>query len=383
MAEEQDSGKNNKGQKKLKISIKEKKPVITSQGIFYVRYMAVSDLEKFSSYLDNTKDSSPTNLKSIGELALKTFVCNDNSSDNKPVLTEEIYEQLTTEDIEALAIAVARECNANLLPEGDLLEALGTAIFDVISRYTKNTAEINQTLAKNFQSVSESVRASLGDSLKGMFSITESLKMSPALDSITNSTASLGSLCASSLSKNTSQFVRDNLEKKSEVIELYHRPIIPKLEQTPAGRAAIASEESARQLREVAGLVGQMAEQLGKLHTVFLTEVVPQWVNDLEASSQTTNKTLNQAERSLFWAKWALIASVIVTVLMTGWQLYVAREYKLENDGQQKTSELLMRQQLEAVQEHNKRLAADSNKLQEELVKLNQSIVNQRPLKKL
>jgi len=381
MTEEQDSDKSNKGQKTLKISIKEKKPVITSQGTFYVRYLAVSDLEKFNSYLSTAKDSSPTNLKSLGELALKTFVCIDNSSDNKPALTGEIYEQLTTEDIETLAIVVARECNASLLPGGDVLEALGTAIYDVLAKYAKNTAEINQRLAKNFQSLSETVRANLGDNLKGMFSITESLKMSSAVESARKVFENQESLFKS---KNSiSQLDWDSLESKTKLIEpFHHRPIFPKVEDTPAGRAAIASEDSARQLREVAGLVGQMAEQLGKLHTVFLTEVIPQWVNDLEASSQATNTTLNQAERSLFWAKWAIIASVVVTVLMTGWQVNIAREYKLENDEQQKTSELLMRKQLEAIQEQNKLLAADSNRLQEELIKLNQAIANQSPLKK-
>jgi hypothetical protein len=147
-----------------------------------------------------------------------------------------------------------------------------------------------------------------------------------------------------------------------------------RFEETPLGRATsrtvAASEESARQLQEVVGLVAQMAEQTEKLQTVFLTEVLPQWFKNLKDASNASNEMLTQTGKSLSWAKWALIGSVFVTILMTCWQLWIASEYKLENDAQQKTSESLMRQQLLAAQELNKRLATDSIRWKEELAKL-------------
>ena len=121
-------------------------------------------------------------------------------------------------------------------------------------------------------------------------------------------------------------------------------------------------------------MVGQMASQMEKLQTMFLTEVLPEWHTNLEGSAKSASTALVQAERSLFWAKWALIASVVVTVLMTVWQVWIAHDYNLENDIQQNTSELLMRQQLAASQELNKQLAGESKLLREELVDFKQSV---------
>lgn len=68
------------------------------------------------------------------------------------------------------------------------------------------------------------------------------------------------------------------------------------------------------------------------------------------------------------------MASVILTVLITGWQLWIGGGYKLENDAQQNTSESLMRQQLVAPQELNEQLAVDSIRLKEGLAKPNRFV---------
>ena len=65
-------------------------------------------------------------------------------------------------------------------------------------------------------------------------------------------------------------------------------------------------------------------------------------------------------------AKWALEAAVVLSALMTGWQVRLAREYKLKNDEQQESDELLMRLQLAAIRElniHLTRKAADEARL--------------------
>jgi hypothetical protein len=103
-----------------------------------------------------------------------------------------------------------------------------------------------------------------------------------------------------------------------------------------------------------------MAEQMADLHTVFLSSVLPEWFNNLESSADATNTTLRQVESSLFWAKWALVASVAVTVMMTGWQVWLAAQYEAANDKQQARSELLMTQQLSALQELTKQVAKQS-----------------------
>jgi hypothetical protein len=204
------------------------------------------------------------------------------------------------------------------------------------------------------------------------------MKISPAMEAMRKTQEDQERLYGGLSKEVLSQIENDSVLRSAQIPKLdISRIQIPKYEETPAGqaagRAAIAGEESARQLREVAGLAGQMAEQMGKLQTVFLTDVLPQWFKNLENGSDATNKTLSQAERSLFWAKWALLASVVVSVVMTSWQVWIAHEYKIENDIQQNTSESLLRQHLIASQELNKQLVADSNRFKEELTKLRRS----------
>jgi hypothetical protein len=61
---------------------------------------------------------------------------------------------------------------------------------------------------------------------------------------------------------------------------------------------------------------------------------------------------------------------------MTCWQLWIAREYKLDNDRQQLTSEALLRNQLQISQDLNAQLSGDFQRLQKEVIKLNQTMAN-------
>lgn len=180
--------------------------------------------------------------------------------------------------------------------------------------------------------------------------------------------------------KGTSDVVTTVSKAGNDIVANYSKAWVDTTEQakrsfdTPIGRAAIASEDSATQLREVAGLVGDMADKLANLHTVFLTEVIPQWVSSLKLNGEAMNQSLQNADDNLRWAKWALIASVIVTLATTVWQIWIAHDYKLENDTQQTDALLIMKEQLKASQELNKQLTTDSMQLKKDLVKLQQSV---------
>lgn len=84
--------------------------------------------------------------------------------------------------------------------------------------------------------------------------------------------------------------------------------------------------------------------------------MLPTWKTDLQSSADAANVTLGQAKSSLSLAKWALFASVVVSTILTVWQVWLASEYKRENNKQQEQSQRLMQQQLEAVQELTKQL---------------------------
>ena len=149
---------------------------------------------------------------------------------------------------------------------------------------------------------------------------------------------------------------------------LHRLPPMPRVEETPMGRAAIAGEKSALQLQEVAGLVGQMTGQLGAMHELFLFKVVPQWVQNLEDSGKAAGTSIGLAKQAIYW-------SIFVTVAMTFLQLGVAKYYRAEDDNQQKASKGLVQRQLDASLELNKQLAADSKRLQDEVAKLSLSVL--------
>lgn len=116
-----------------------------------------------------------------------------------------------------------------------------------------------------------------------------------------------------------------------------------------------------------------MSAHVEKLQTTFIVDVLPQWRKELDDGANATNANLQQAKDSLWWTKWAVITSIAVTLATTGWQLSVARMYKLEDDEQQKVTEQLLREQLQAARDLNKQLAADSKLLRDEVAALRQS----------
>jgi len=358
----------------LSIMLKDRKPVTTSQGTFYVRHLSVGDMKTFAGYFDEKKDKASHDLRALGELALKTLVCTDNDPEKTSALTNEIFSQLSSTDIELLIDGVIEVSGLTPLPESKTLESLGSIVFDQVTSDIKRTLETAENLKRSmssaFGSLSQGAMKSLVDSMSSLNAVRDSLKLSPAVEAFRKVQEDHDRLFGGVAHKELLAQAKISEMPQPRMPELYR----PKFEETPMGRAAIASEDSAAQLREVAGLVGDMADKLANLHTVFLTEVIPQWVKSLEGNAEAMNISLGNTEKSIKWAKWALIASVVVTIAMTAWQICIARDYKLDNDKQQTDAVLIMKEQLKASQELSKQLKTDSVQLKEELVKLQQSV---------
>lgn len=370
---------------------RERVPIKTTQGNFFARHLTFGDLRS----IVDLKEKSETDLADFAQRMIKLLVCTKSADDKTSAITDEIYQNLSVDDMNALAEGISKACNLTLPLDENPLNALGSALFDEIKEHKKRMAEsaakIQETLDSSFSSMSTSLKKALGENLIGISSISEALKMSPAVEAIQRLQnghnqlhghdflgASAASEALRKIQKNhdflSAKLPNDFLSKVNDVNLLNVEriplsPSFPKVDQTPIGRAANAAEASADQLQEVSGLVGQMVDQLGKLHTLFLTQVIPQWVKNLSDSAKATNTSIGLAKQAIYW-------SIGVTVLMTCWQLWIAREYKLDNDRQQLTSEALLRNQLQISQDLNAQLSGDFQRLQKEVIKLNQTMAN-------
>lgn len=368
------------GAKKLVLRMKSMVPVRTSQGEFFARHFSVNDLLTFaSSYFAKGVEKSAVDMKAFGEAALKSLVC-INETDKTAALTDATFAVLSDVDLKALTAAVAQASDLNIPESESCVEGLGSALYDHVAdsakRMAESSASIKRTLDGSFGTLSDSLKGALKSDLTGLASVREKLFASSAMEAMRRTTAPgeriLGMLPTGVSTK--ASFPEDRVQPLR--IEL---PLVPKFEESPAGRAVLAQEESVRQLREVVVLSGEMTEKIGNLTETVLTKVLPEWFRNLKEGAEITNTTLGQAKESLKWAKYAIFASIVITVLMTAWQLWIAREYKLDNDRQQATAESLLREQLSVMRDQNRQLIEDSRLLRESVANLQVAIATSKP----
>lgn len=391
MSEEDTSSPSNGAARKLVINYSKKVAVPTSAGTVFVRRLTVDDFETFTQAYS---DVAAAEAAPIGAVALQTLSGTVESAEDRTPLADEVLAALSEADRRALAAAIAETSSMGELPDGPADEALGGLVkakFEELAKtMTKAAADLKTALEGSVGLLSKAVQSTLKDRVEGLAAIKDSLWATSASEAARRlqegrgasaigdlfKTGALGQTGTVALKRAIADLDANRLKVESTAVRaptFYEPPRIeiPPVEKTPMGRAAIASEEAARQLQEVTGLTAAMAAQMAELSQVVVTQAVPELLNKLADDRKAEQRTLEQARDSLRWTKWAVIASVVVTVAVTAWQLWVARAYKLENDGQQRTTEALMRQQLETARALNQRLAEDSQRLQEAIRAMN------------
>jgi len=323
--------------------------VATTQGAFFTRNMLIRDLKYFNAYLDSDTKKEEMELKALGELALKVLVSAEEKSPQACVLTDAVYSKFTAEDINKLAVSVAKMCDITSLQPDNPLESLGSELFDKLSVITKSQAaslkSIQELVGKNFGSLSSPLQGAIGEHLRKINSISESLRASPAMEAFRKmqeeNTETLRKYSESSVVKEARGLgSKIGTKIPSQLIEPPTLPVIDL--ESPLTRSASASEAATQQLREVVGYTGQLTEQLGSLQTLFLTQVFPEWKASLQDNTDNANRSLKYAVRALW-------VSVGVAVVTTAIQLLISHQYKMENDAQQLENQLIWQQQLEAI----------------------------------
>jgi hypothetical protein len=157
----------------------------------------------------------------------------------------------------------------------------------------------------------------------------------------------------------------ENVAAQVEFPRTYDAPKImmpPRFEETPMGRATLESVENSRQVAEK---MDALVVVVAGLNQTMVQDVLPAWFKKIGEDQQSAKESAGQAARSLQWTKWAVIASVFVTIAATWWQVDVARSIDRENSEQQKRVETLLREQLEAQQKFIAQQAKDAAAMQE------------------
>lgn len=222
--------------------------------------------------------------------------------------------------------------------------------------------------------VPRTVRDALKLDVSAMAAV-DAIAKSDALASLTRMTSAYDFL--DEMTKNQLAGSLADLAKAKEIvprlepIPIPHIPHFQRPEETKLGRAAL---DTAAQLQAVVRLNSSMVEQITNLTQLFIGDVFPKWQQKLKDDQAAADKgrqlaeadaakrqleaqsSLDQANQNLKVAKWALIASVAVSLAMTGWQLWVAKSYR-EQDAvaqaaqQLKSDAMVLKQQevLEAL----------------------------------
>ena len=154
------------------------------------------------------------------------------------------------------------------------------------------------------------------------------------------------------------------LTDKTSSIQMPLRP-----EDTRLGRAMI---ESAKNSQFVALKMDALVGVIGGLNETFVTEVLPSLIKKVEHDQKGAKQASDQAASSLRWTQLAILASFVVTLLATWWQVSVAREIDRQSSEQQQKSLDILREQLASQQKFIEQQAGESEKLRKLISSISQ-----------
>jgi len=340
-----------------------KTPVETTCGTLFVRDAYVSDWKHFES--DDAVE--------LGRSAIRQL-CNrvEDKSVSDPLADADLG-VLTEADIELLAPAIAKRCGWDDLSLAAGLQGLGALVKKAKERERDLHAA---SLEKLVQSITN------GYSFLGGKTLEKFTQQVAGVAAIRNKLAALDSLTAVRNSAATPAV--DALLARSNEQQSLSRFVPQRPENTPIGRATL---ESAKASRDVAQKMDGLVELVSGLNQTLITEVLPAWIRQVEGNQTHAQESLDKAAKSLVWAKWALIASVVASVVsivmavaLTWWQIGVTRAIDEESSTQQKRSEELLRDQLAVQKQLVDQQARNDGQLQGRLQQLQRDAEEDRKM---
>ena len=355
--------------KKLSLNdlLPEKAAVDTSLGPRYVRHTYSSDWKHFEG--DDSVD--------LGRAAVQRLVNRVGDKRDSTPLADEDVAALIDADFVALVPTIAKRSDWGDLQAGAGLLELGDAVKSAKAREAdrnrKMMDDMRKSIGSSYAFLEKSTLEKLQGQMTGLAGIRDSISMS-ATESLKAAMGSAGLSDrllkdAFSGTRSATDALRDLNRgvgamgiESPRTIEIPRIPMPPRPEDTRLGRATL---ESAENSRDAAQKMHALVEVVGGLNQTLVKDVLPAWFKQVESDQHQAEEAFRQAGRSLWWTKWAVIASVVVSLLATWWQISVAREIDRENSASQRTSESLLREQLAAQQKLAEQKALEVTQLRQ------------------
>lgn len=323
--------------------IPDKSPASTSLGTLYVRHINISDWGQLQG-----KDS-----EEIGRCAITLLTSRTEDKLDKNPLSDVDSAALTSDDVSILALAISEKCTWKEKPTTytELGEIVNKKKADAVKKQKEIFSKINSTIENSYGFLAKDSLQKLQEQVKGLSSIRSLISSSEHIKSVVSNPHIYKPSMVDRFTP--TQTLEETLRNASSADKYYARevhpvidtPLFPKItspEDTTIGRATL---ENAQNSREAVERMDRLVEVMGGLNQTIVVDVLPAWFQKVKDDQTQAEQTVIQASRSLWWTKWAVIASVIVAVLSTALQTGIT--FKLDGSNsatQQETMEILRAQ---------------------------------------
>jgi hypothetical protein len=356
--------------------------ITTSVGTLYARHPYSSDWKYFE--LEDGVE--------LGRLAVQRLCNRIEDKHDSSALHDDDLKLLTDADCQALAQAIAKQSGWQL-PGGSGLKELGELIKEEKQAMTeqrkKMLGDLRKSIDSSYSFLGKGALDKLQEQMAGIANIRNSLAGTESLQAALRAVAlpeeswrkSLAGM--DTIDKTMRELNAKNVTAQIELPRAYDVPKLimpPRFEETPMGRATLESVESSRQ---VAKKMDDLVVVVAGLNQTLVQDVLPAWFNKIAEDQEAAKGAFDQAARGLWWTKWAVIASVFVTIAATWWQVDVAKSIDRENSEQQKRAEGVLREQLVAQQKLLDQQAKDAAAMREVVATMRETAPIAKPRKRL
>lgn len=342
-----------------------KASVTTSVEELFIRCVQSSDWK----YL-NLDDSIELARASVQRLCSRI----EDKQDSSPLLDDDL-KLLTDTDYQTLAQEITKQSGWRDLPDRAGLKDLGIVIKEekqkIATLHEKILVDMRKSIASSYSFLEKGALEKLQKQMAGVADIrnalagTDSIRAALRAVSLTEDSWRKSLADTDLIGKAMRGFSDENLISQLKSPKTFDTPNImmpPRFEETPMGRATLKSQENSRLVADkMDTLVGVVAG----LNQTMVQDVLPAWFEKIGNDQKAAKEAIGQAANSLNWTKWAVFASVFVTIVATGWQIEVAISIDRENSEQQKRVEVVLREQLAAQKIFIEQQAKDAAAMRE------------------